>query len=68
MSIPITLNGEPRQVGERTTVAALLAELALAAQRTAVERNGQLVRRTEHASTELEPGDALEIVTLVGGG
>lgn len=68
MSITISLNGQAREVSELTTVAALLAELELAPERTAVERNGQLVRRVEHASVALAPGDALEIVTLVGGG
>jgi thiamine biosynthesis protein ThiS len=68
VSIAITVNGAPREVGERTSVAALLDELELEPERTAVERNGRIVRRAAHGETTLEPGDALEIVTLVGGG
>lgn len=68
MSIAITINGTPREVAEHTSIAALLAELELATEHTAVERNGRIVRRVEHAAIELEPGDALEVVTLVGGG
>ena len=66
--IRIVLNGAPREVPEGTTVARLLRELDLAPERVAVERNGALVRRSEHAAATLGAGDALEIVTLVGGG
>jgi thiamine biosynthesis protein ThiS len=68
LKVTITVNGAAREVDERTSVAALLRELELQPERTAVERNGALVRRALHATTALEPGDALEIVTLVGGG
>jgi sulfur carrier protein len=66
--IAIKVNGAPREVPPGTTIAALLRALALAPEQVAVERNGALVRRAEHASAALEDGDALEIVTLVGGG
>jgi thiamine biosynthesis protein ThiS len=66
--IEIRLNGAPRRVSEGASVAALIAELELAPERVAVERNRRLVRRGELASTALENGDELEIVTLVGGG
>ena len=68
MSLAIRLNGEQRDVREGTTVAELVAELELRPEAVAVERNGRLVRRAEHARTALEAGDRLEIVTLVGGG
>jgi sulfur carrier protein len=68
MSLAIRLNGEQRDVREGTTVAELVVELELRSDAVAVERNGRLVRRAEHARTALEAGDKLEIVTLVGGG
>jgi sulfur carrier protein len=64
----IRLNGAAREVPAGTTVAELLRTLGLAPERAAVERNGRLVRRGEHASTLLAEGDELEVVTLVGGG
>ena len=64
----ITVNGERRDVAQGTTVAMLLADLKLNPRFLAVERNRQLVPRAQHASCELAEGDALEIVTLVGGG
>lgn len=64
----IVVNGERRPVEEGTTVLALLSGLALADTRVAVERNRTLVRRADFAGTVLREGDAVEIVTFVGGG
>ncbi|MCE9595271.1 MAG: sulfur carrier protein ThiS [Planctomycetes bacterium] len=64
----IQLNGQPRELAPSTTVAELVRSLGLVAEQVAVERNGRLVRRAEHGTLRLAAGDALEIVTLVGGG
>lgn len=61
-------NGKPVDVGERATVADLLAELGLGGKWVLVERNGEPVRRQELASTTLAPGDRLELVRAVAGG
>ena len=67
-NVEITVNGQPRQIAEGSTVAALLDEQGLAEKYVAVEVNRQLVPRQEHAGHRLAEGDQLEIVTLVGGG
>lgn len=64
----IKLNGESRTLADRTTVASLLEQLQLDPKFLAVERNKQLVPRGEHARCQLNDGDEIEIVTLVGGG
>ena len=64
----ITVNGELREVTGGTTVAALLDALDVPRKATAVEVNRQLVPRSEHPAHTLAEGDAVEIVTLVGGG
>ncbi len=64
----IIVNGEPRQVETDCTVAMLLAQLKLQPRFLAVERNEQLVPRAQHSACELQTGDRVEIVTLVGGG
>ncbi len=67
----IQLNGEAHALPDRDapwTVAALLASLGLGEQRVAVERNGDVVPRASHAEVSLENGDAIEVVTFVGGG
>ena len=50
------------------TVKDLLAARQLLGKRVAVERNGEIVPRSQHATTALESGDRLEIVVAVGGG
>ena len=64
----IVLNGEERELGEPTTLAALLAQLQLEPNRVAVEVNRSIVPRNQHAQCVLCEGDQLEVVTLVGGG
>ncbi len=64
----IKINGEDRELPAEFTLAALLEILQMDPRYLAVERNRQLVPRTQHAQCRLEEGDELEIVTLVGGG
>ena len=64
----ITLNGEPRQIDESTTVAMLIRELDLEGKRIAVEINETHVPRTSFDAHTLNEGDAMEIVQAIGGG
>jgi sulfur carrier protein len=64
----VTLNGEQRGVPDGVTVRGLLEHLALTAGPVAVEINREVVPRAEHATRTVAPGDAVEIVHLVGGG
>ena len=64
----ILLNGEARQLDEGTTVSALLDTLGYTGKRLAVERNGEIVPKSQHGATALADGDQLEIVVAVGGG
>jgi thiamine biosynthesis protein ThiS len=62
------LNGEERTLKEGTTVAELIAELGIKKRRIAVEVNRDIIPREEYATTELHPGDLVEVVHFVGGG
>lgn len=64
----IQANGETLELADGATVASLLARLDLGTQRVAVERNGEIVPRSEHAQTRLAEGDRLEVVRAIGGG
>ncbi len=64
----ILVNEAARTVRDQLTVAELVAELGLRAQQVAIEVNRELVPRGRHDSHKLAEGDAVEIVTLVGGG
>ncbi len=66
--IEITLNGAARQFANPLSVAEMLAAEGLAGKRVAVERNGEIVPKSQHAATPLIAGDQLEIVVAVGGG
>lgn len=50
------------------TLAALVVELGLVGKRLAIERNGEIVPRSQFAEVSLQEGDKLEIVGAVGGG
>ena len=67
-ALEITVNGQPREVEPDLTVAGLIGQMGIQPKYVAVERNRELVPRATHAECILEPGDELEVVTLVGGG
>lgn len=64
----IIFNGEPRTVDSHTTVAELLVALEVSSRHVAVEVNLDVVPRERHGEHELNDGDRVEVVTLVGGG
>src|SRR5436190_2359615 len=64
----ITVNGESRKLPRPLLLVELLAELGLDSSHIAVEVNREVVPRRAHAVQTIQPGDAVEIVTLVGGG
>lgn len=64
----ITLNGESHELEEPCTIANLVVQHPPQHHAYAVEVNAQLVPRAEHSEHDLKDGDAIEIVTLVGGG
>ncbi|MGV0951266.1 MAG: sulfur carrier protein ThiS [Azonexus sp.] len=66
--LDIKINGEARHFPEMLTVAGLVGQLGYAGKRIAVERNGEIVPKSQHATTALATGDQLEIVVAVGGG
>jgi sulfur carrier protein len=66
--IQVTVNGENREMPEHSTVGDLVESLKLTGKRIAVELNGEIVPKSQHASTHLSAGASLEIVVAVGGG
>jgi len=64
----IILNGEMKEIPDGITVIGLLEHLNIQHQRVAVERNEELVKKSAYTETVLNEGDALEIVSFMGGG
>lgn len=64
----LVINGTERQAPALATIAELASWLELPAFGSAIELNGQVVRKAEYANSPLREGDRLEVVRLVGGG
>src|SRR5947209_6217802 len=64
----ITLNGEARSFPAPLTVSQLLDALGQGRRPVAVEVNQEVVPAARHGECRLADGDAVEVVTLVGGG
>jgi sulfur carrier protein len=68
VTVSIRLNGDARQVGEGLTVARLLDQLDIKAQRVVVEHNMRILRAGDFESARIAEGDELEVLQFVGGG
>lgn len=64
----ITINGEKKAVTEGLSLAELVEQLGFDRRRIAVEINREVVPGARHPQQPVAEGDAVEIVTLVGGG
>ena len=64
----IRVNGEEKNFDCPLTAVRLLERLGLDPRLVVVEKNGVIVERSELGGENLEEGNVLEIVRLVGGG
>lgn len=64
----ITINGEERELSGSLTVSEMLENLALPAERIAVELNREVIRKKDWTSVRLNDADKIEIIHFVGGG
>jgi thiamine biosynthesis protein ThiS len=62
------INGEEKDYQGVTTLASLVYQLGLKADRLAVELNRDIVPRAQWTATALKDDDRLEVVHFVGGG
>ena len=66
--IALFINGVAEALPHILTIAELLELRGLDGKRVAVEKNGEIVPKSQHASVAVEAGDRIEIVVAVGGG
>ena len=64
----VDINGERREFDAALRFSELIATLGLEGKRIAIERNGEIVPRSQFAARSIVNGDRLEIVVAVGGG
>jgi sulfur carrier protein len=67
-SINLMVNGESVSCNQQTNLPELLTQLNLNPRTIAVEYNGEILHRQYWSNTQMQEGDRLEIVTIVGGG
>lgn len=66
--ITLQINGEPTTCSPNTSLPNLLKRMGLNPRLLAVEYNGEILHRQFWETTQMQEGDRLEIVTIVGGG
>lgn len=66
--IQLTINGQSQQFAAPLNIAQLIDQLSLQGKRIAIERNGEIVPRSQFTEQLLVHGDRLEVVIAVGGG
>jgi len=64
----ITINGEQKAIADSVDITGLLNGLGIDPTKVAVERNLEIVPKSEFGSTFVREGDAFEIVHFIGGG
>ena len=64
----LTINGERQNFDAPITVEQLLGKIGLDPRKVAVERNLEIVPKSEYSVLALDNGDTLEIVHFIGGG
>ena len=67
-TIKIQVNGESHTCTAATPLLTLLTQLDLNPRAIAVEYNGEILHRQYWQDIQMQSGDRLEIVTIVGGG
>lgn len=67
-TISLTVNGETQTSSVNVSLPQFLQSLGMNPRLVAVEYNGEILHRQFWETTEMNEGDRLEIVTIVGGG
>ncbi len=63
----VRINGTPTDASGRT-IREYLSRTAYDPARIAIEKNGEIVPKSQYDTAVLEDGDSIEIVSFVGGG
>ena len=66
--ITLQVNEKPHTCNPDTSLPQLLHQLGIEPRLVVVEHNGEILHRQHWSHTQLQSGDRLEIVTIVGGG
>jgi thiamine biosynthesis protein ThiS len=67
-TISLVVNGKPHQLPAPSRLPSLLESLGIDRRMIAVAHNGEVIPRDTYDHLELNEGDRIEIVRMVGGG
>lgn len=67
-TIHVQINGETHSLTSSMALVELLEGIGMNPRLVAVEYNGEILHRQHWATTQIQNGDTLEVVTIVGGG
>ena len=62
------VNGKEKRLKEPMTISGLLESMGYKSTRVAVEKNGEIISKTDYDLVFVSEADQLEIVSFVGGG
>ncbi len=68
MRMKIQVNGQDIELPDGSNIITLLETMQLTGKRIALERNREIIPKSQYAQTVLHAGDRLELVVAVGGG
>jgi thiamine biosynthesis protein ThiS len=66
--VEFEFNGTPHKIPPQTTIGGLLVSARIESRFCAVEVNEQILPKDQYETYRVQPGDRIEVVTLVGGG
>jgi sulfur carrier protein len=66
--VEFEFNGTPYKSPPQTTIRGLLETSGIESRYCAVEVNEQIIPKSQYDTYRVQPGDRIEVVTLVGGG
>lgn len=64
----IKVNGENIEISDPLTINGLLKHIGLDDRKVAIERNLEIVPKSNYSVTNISDGDQIEIVHFIGGG
>ena len=64
----VVVNGKETALRKNISLLKLLEEMKIQPARVACELNLKIIKRSQYAATQLQAGDRLEILQMIGGG
>jgi sulfur carrier protein len=64
----VKINGEEVNIEGELSLEEVIVNQGCAIEKTVVELNGEIVPKAQYKQTNIKDGDALEVISFVGGG